>query len=82
VVQDTTSFNFAKRAALEGVGLLEDNRTPGFFAHTRLAVSDQGVPLGVLAQQVWSRPQTLERHKEAHQHQPITEKESFKWLQG
>jgi hypothetical protein len=81
-VQDTTAFNFAKRAALEGVGVLEDNRTPGFFAHTTLAVSDQGVPLGVLAQQVWSRPQNLERDKEAHKHKPITEKESFKWLQG
>lgn len=81
-VQDTTSFNFAKRAGLEGAGVLEDNRTPGFFAHSTLAVSDRGVPLGILAQQVWSRPQNLERDKEAHKHKPITEKESFKWLQG
>jgi hypothetical protein len=82
VVQDTTSFNFAGRAALEGLGVLEDNRTPGFFAHSTLAVSEQGVPLGLLGQQVWSRAQNLDRDKEAHKQKPITEKESFKWLQG
>lgn len=81
-VQDTTSFNFGNRPALEGLGVLEDNQTPGFFAHTTLAVSEKGVPLGVLDQQVWSRSQNRQRDKEAHKFKPITEKESFKWLQG
>ena len=81
-VQDTTSFNFANRPALSGLGVLEDNRTPGFFAHTTLAVSAQGVPLGLLGQQVWSRPHNPNRVKNAHQAKPITDKESFKWLQG
>jgi hypothetical protein len=81
-VQDTTAFSFAKRAALEGLGVLEDNRTAGFFAHTTLAVSSQGVPLGILNQQVWSRPANLNRDKEAHKQRPITEKESYKWIKG
>lgn len=81
-VQDTTAFSFAGRKALSGLGVLEDNQTPGFFAHTTLMVSQEGVPLGVLDQQVWSRPQNLDRDKEAHKKKPITEKESFKWLQG
>jgi len=81
-VQDTTAFNFAKRPALKGLGVLEDNRTPGFFAHTTLAVSDKGVPLGLLEQQVWSRPANLNRDKEAHKQRPITEKESYKWIKG
>jgi hypothetical protein len=81
-IQDSTSFNFAGRPALQGLGVLEDNHTPGFFAHSTLAVSEQGVPLGVLGQQVWSRSQNLERDKDAHKQKPITEKESFKWLQS
>jgi hypothetical protein len=81
-VQDTTSFNFSGRSALQGLGVLEDNRTPGFFAHSTLAVSEEGVPLGVLGQEVWSRPQNLARDKQAHKQKPITEKESFKWLQS
>lgn len=81
-VQDTTSFNFAGRNTLTGLGVLEDNKTLGFFAHTTLAVSEDGVPVGVLDQQVWSRPQNAHRDKAAHKLRPITEKESFKWLQG
>ncbi len=81
-VQDTTAFNFGHRAAVEGLGVLEDNHTPGFFAHTTLAVSEQGVPLGLMEQQVWSRPPHPTRVRNAHQTKPITEKESFKWLAG
>jgi hypothetical protein len=81
-VQDTTSFNFASRKALTGLGVLEDNKTPGFFAHTTLALSEDGVPFGVLEQQVWSRAKNTNRDREAHKALPITEKESFKWLQG
>jgi hypothetical protein len=79
-VQDTTAFNFANRAALKGLGVLDDNQTPGFFAHSTLAVSEQGVPLGLLGQQVWSRPPNDNRVRNAHQSKPITDKESFKWL--
>ncbi len=81
-VQDTTSFNFSGRPALSGLGVLENNVTPGFFAHTTLAVSEEGIPMGVLEQEVWSRPQNLGPDKEAHKARPITEKESYKWLQG
>jgi hypothetical protein len=81
-VQDTTGFNFARRPGITGLGVLEDNKTPGFFAHTTLAVSDQGVPLGILDQQVWSRPAKLNRDKAAHKQRPITEKESYKWIKG
>jgi hypothetical protein len=81
-IQDTTEFNFAGRPALSGLGVLSDNRTPGFMAHTTLAVSVDGVPLGVLDQQVWSRPVATQPIANHHQTLPITEKESCKWLQG
>lgn len=79
-VQDTSSFNFGGRPGLSGLGVLDDNRTPGFFTHTTLAVSEQGVPLGLLGQQVWSRAHNPKRKTRDHQSKPITEKESFKWL--
>lgn len=66
---------------MTGLGVLEDNRTLGFFAHTTLGVTEQGVPIGILDQQVWSRVPTPKRDKEAHKSRPITEKESFKWLE-
>jgi len=81
-VQDTTSFNFARRPALSGLGVLDDNKTPGFFAHTTLAVSEQGVPLGLFGQQVWSRSQRPGDEPDNHRGKPISEKESMKWLNG
>lgn len=81
-VQDTVEFNFAGRPALSGLGVLSDNKTPGFMAHTTFSVSVDGVPLGVMDQQVWSRPVAVAKDAKEHQNLPITEKESFKWLRG
>jgi hypothetical protein len=80
-VQDTTSFNFAGRQ-IAGLGVLDNNRTSGFFAHTTLNVSVAGVPLGVADQQVWSRPRTRQAKNDAHKQLPIDQKESYKWLVG
>ncbi|MBI1282337.1 MAG: IS4 family transposase [Anaerolineaceae bacterium] len=83
-VQDTTTFNFSRHEHTQGLGVLEDNKTLGFFAHTSLAVSTNGVPIGLLDQQVWSRPYNPHSRRKVNGHQalPITEKESMKWIQG
>lgn len=80
-VQDSTSFNFNGRQIAD-LGVLEDNRTQGFFAHTTLWVSPLGVPLGLADQQVWTRPQSTAAKDEAHKALPIDLKESYKWLLG
>lgn len=80
-VQDTTSFNFGGRQ-IDDLGVLDDNRTGGFFAHTTLSVSTSGVPLGLADQQVWTRPRTAKAKDEAHKALPIDRKESYKWLVG
>ena len=80
-VQDTTSFNFSGRH-IDGLGVLDDNRTHGFFAHTTLQVSSDGVPLALIDQQVWTRPRSRQAKDEAHKQLPIDQKESYKWLLG
>lgn len=62
--------------------MLDDNRTAGFFAHTMLGVSDEGVPLGIFDQQVWRRAKSTGKVPDAHKKRPITQKESMKWLNG
>jgi Transposase Tn5 dimerisation domain len=81
-VQDTTSFNFSGRQNISGLGVLDDNRAAGFFAHTTLAVSETGVPVGLFAQAVWARPKQKKAKDEQHKQLPITAKESHKWLSG
>lgn len=82
LVQDTTSFNFSHHPATVGLGALENQYSRGFLAHSTLAVSRVGVPLGLIAQQVWVRhdEETGQRHQR-HQ-RPFEEKESYKWVKG
>lgn len=82
LVQDTTSFNFSHHPATAGLGPLENKHCRGFLAHTTLAVSGIGVPLGLIEQQVWAR-RDEEAGKRHQRHQrPFEEKESHKWVKG
>jgi hypothetical protein len=82
LVQDTTSFNFSHHPATEGLGPLENKHCHGFLAHSTLAVSGVGVPLGLLQQQVWvRRDEEVGKRHQRHQ-RPFEEKESYKWVKG
>jgi hypothetical protein len=78
-VQDTTEYNFNHHAATTGLGPLDNAKVQGFFAHSTLAVTPEGVPLGLLAQEVWVRAET---DQPQDKHRPIAEKESYKWLKA
>jgi hypothetical protein len=79
LVEDTTSYNFSLHPATEGLGPLENEACRGFLAHSTLAVSEAGMPLGVLEQKVWARAEETvgDRHQRAFE-----DKESYKWVQG
>jgi len=78
-VQDTTEYNFDHHPATVGLGPLDKAKVKGFFAHSSLAVSTEGVPLGLLGQEVWVREETGQAKAT---NRPIEEKESYKWLKG
>lgn len=82
VLQDTTSLDYTSHPQTKGLGPLENVHRQGFFVHTAMAVSTEGVPLGLLGQQVWARdPKTVgKRHK--RKKRPIEDKESYKWIEG
>lgn len=81
IAQDTTYFNFTSHAATAGMGPIGSGTEQGFLLHSALALTTEGVPLGLVAQIAWARdPET--RGKSAHRKQlPIEEKESYRWLQ-
>ena len=82
VLQDTTSLDYTHHPQTKGLGRLEKAECQGLFVHSSMAVSEAGVPLGLLDQQVWARdPETVgQRHQ--RKKRPIEEKESYKWLKG
>jgi hypothetical protein len=77
-VQDTTALSYHTLTQTTGLGPLNDSRKArGLLLHTTLAVRPDGVPLGVLAQAGWGRP---EQPAAEHHDRPVAEKESVRWL--
>lgn len=81
-IQDTSSFNFSTLSGTTGLGPLNDSkRARGLHVHTTLATRGDGVPIGLLHQQCWSRPPEG-RSAEQRKQRPFADKESFKWALG
>lgn len=81
-VQDTTYLDWTTHTDTTGLGPLVSPSQQGLLAHSTLAISEERVPLGILAQQVWARdPESFAQLKD-HKQRPIEEKESNKWLKS
>lgn len=72
-VQDTTSYSFTSHRATRGLGPIA-GRIPGtdiypmgFHVHSCLAVTPEGVPLGLLGHKLWVRPVMESKSTETEQ---------------
>lgn len=85
VVQDTTDLNFSTRPHTEGLGLIGTNQTGakslGLKLHSCLALTTDGLPLGVL-RSVSFAPEKKGKSGKRSVGRPIEEKKSFRWLEG
>ena len=81
-IQDTSELDFTTHAATSGRGQVGNAYGRGLLAHSTLACTPEGVPLGLLAQAVWARPPSSGQSKAARKKRPVAEKESAKWLAG
>jgi hypothetical protein len=79
-IQDTTELNYTSHKALSGTGYLDSKYAKGLKVHSVLTVSTQGIPLGIIEQQVWSRKEEELGKAEQRKQKPTAEKESQKWL--
>jgi hypothetical protein len=85
-IQDGSDLNYSGLAQCEGLGSIGTNQTgarsPGLHLHSTLAVSTEGLPLGVLGAQC-SAPVARDEHDDrAACDIPIDEKKTFSWIQG
>jgi hypothetical protein len=86
VIQDTSTFEFNSHPATTGLGPTGGTKggAPaghGFHLHTALAVTDQGVPVGVLHQQIKVRSVANSGRASRRKQRPFEEKESFRWAE-
>jgi len=84
IIQDTMDMNFSTRWHCEGLGLMGKNQTgaesQGLKMHSRLAVNDQGMPLGVLRAHIYAGEPKPDLEGKADK-RPIEDKESYRRVQ-
>ena len=84
-VQDTTYLNYTGHPKTKGLGPIgtEEQNMSGLVMHPTLVLTPAGLPLGVLTQEIWARPEDAPKlTKTEKKNLPIEEKESYKWLKG
>ena len=84
-IQDTSFLNYTHHPQTEGLGEIgtKAQNQRGFGMHSTLAVTPQGLPLGLLTQQFFERPIGAASHTASEiQKLPIEEKESYRWIEA
>jgi hypothetical protein len=79
-IQDTTVLNFTHHPATAGLGYLSNLAQRGLLVHSTLCVGPDGVPLGLLHQQLWARPDADFGKRKDRTHKETKAKESQRWL--
>ena len=79
-VQDGTELNFAEHPGCAGLGYIGKNKrsegTLGLHMHSTLAVSPEGIPLGLLQIQ-YDAPDG-----QAQRGRPLEQRKTFRWIRG
>lgn len=55
MIQDTTNLDYTTHRATSKLGYLDNRNCFGLKVHSTFAASIEGIPLGVVNQQVWAR---------------------------
>jgi len=81
-VQDTASLNYNNQTKMNGIGYICE-QTMGVNIHSCLAVTADGLVLGVLAQSSYNRisPSDNTRTHDSKKVRTLKEKESYRWVQ-
>ena len=85
-IQDGTDLNYSSLAQCEGLGVIGTNQTGansrGLHLHSTLAVTTEGVPLGVLDAQCWAPQRKSQEPSPPAYAVPIEQKKGFCWIKS
>ena len=85
-IQDGSDLNYSGLAQCAGLGSIGTNQTgarsPGLHLHSTLAVSLEGLPLGVLSAQCAAPVVRAQGDDRPTSDIPIEEKKTFSWIRG
>lgn len=78
-ISDTSDFNFSSLHATSGLGYTAGSSVSGLLLHSTLAVLPNGLPIGLLTQQIWTRDPAQKGQAESRRGRPTEDKESYRW---
>jgi hypothetical protein len=78
-IQDTSDCNFSTLKETAELGYTDGSNTRGLLLHSTLAVRPDGLPIGLLTQQLWTRDPALKGHAKDRRQRAADDKESFRW---
>jgi hypothetical protein len=84
VPSDTTTFNYSGLVQTSGLGPIGTHQHPhqrGLWSHETLALTAQGLPLGLVQIRFWHRPEKSTDRRHRNQ-KPFEEKESLRWRES
>lgn len=82
-VQDTSELKYTSHKKTTGLGEYgTEKNSRGLIVHSNIAVTTEGITLGLLDQKIWARdPSERGKSKDTYK-RPIEEKESYKWIES
>jgi len=81
IVQDTTNLTFnTQRRRKQDLGYLDHANQWGLKQHSALAVSSEGVPQGIVYQEIWARDPDNYGKKHQRRKKNTQDKESQRWI--
>jgi hypothetical protein len=78
-IQDTSDLNYSGLEHTPGLGYTDGPGGRGLKLHSTLAVRADGLPLGLLTQQLWARDPQHQGRVQDRRRRDAQDKESFRW---
>jgi hypothetical protein len=86
LIQDTTQLNYSGQKEKSGIGPLNRDNHNGILLHPTIAVTEDGICLGVVDGFHWHRKELHHKSRDEKNRMnlktPITQKESYRWING
>lgn len=80
VIQDTSEANFSTLNDTDELGYTAGAHVKGLLIHSSLAISTDGLPLGLITQQIWTRDPAHKGDTKKRRQRATADKESFRWI--
>jgi hypothetical protein len=80
VVQDTVEFDYTNLKATTGLGYVNSSKARGIYGHSALALTPDGLPLGMMHVEFWARRDEDYGSGDHRREKVAEDKESYRWV--